>query len=79
MIFGLPLNMVHGQLRFTLLYGLGIFGGAMSFIAVGGGFGQLIGCSGGVYAILGMHLAEVLLRFFTFFFFFFKSCFLIII
>jgi len=61
-LFGLPINMVHGNLRFGFIYTLGVIGGAMTFSAVGGAHGALVGCSGGVYAIFGMHLAEIIVN-----------------
>ena len=61
-VFGLPLNMVHGNLRFALLYFLGVFGGALTFTVVGGGHGAMVGCSGGVYSIFGMHVAEIIIN-----------------
>jgi membrane associated rhomboid family serine protease len=61
-IFGLPLNMVHGNLRFGTIYMLGVIGGGMTFSVIGGAHGALVGCSGGVYAIIGMHLAEIIVN-----------------
>ncbi len=33
-IFGLPINMVHGSLRFGLIYELGVIFGALCYITV---------------------------------------------
>lgn len=95
LVFGLPINMVHGNLRFMLLYQLGVVGGALCYAVVsaasaslallgclacgvrheeppapclrscaqlGGGHFSLVGASGGVYSIFGMHFAELLLN-----------------
>jgi membrane associated rhomboid family serine protease len=59
LLFGLPLNMVHGSLKFGLIYELGVMFGALTFITVDGGYDSVVGCSGGVYCIFGMHLAEI--------------------
>jgi hypothetical protein len=62
LIFGLPLNMVHGSIRFGFIYQLGVIGGALAFAVVDGAHGAVVGCSGGVYCIFGMHLAEVIMN-----------------
>lgn len=62
LVFGLPLNMVHGNLRFFLMYQVGVLGGALAFVLFGGGQGALVGCSGGVYCIFGIHVAELLMN-----------------
>jgi rhomboid-related protein 1/2/3 len=60
-IFGLPLNMVHGSVRFGFIYQLGVIGGALCF-GIDGAHGAVVGCSGGVYCIFGMHLAELIMN-----------------
>ena len=62
LIFGLPLNMVHGSIRFGFIYQLGVIGGALAFAVIDGAHGAVVGCSGGVYCIFGMHLAEVIMN-----------------
>jgi rhomboid-related protein 1/2/3 len=61
-LFGLPINMVHGNLRFFIIYQVGVLAGAMTFVLIGGGQNALVGCSGGVYTILGVHFAELLMN-----------------
>jgi membrane associated rhomboid family serine protease len=61
-IFGMPVNLVHGNLRFGLIYELGVIGGAIAFATMGGGGGALVGCSGGVYCIIGMMVAEIIIN-----------------
>ena len=91
---------MHGNVRFALLYALGVVGGALVYrcfgsagsgersdrrrlfpsaslselrshlarppaplrSVIGGGHGALVGCSGGVYAIFGMHVAEIIIN-----------------
>jgi len=54
--------MVHGQTKFFMLYEMGVIAGVLCFVSIGGGHGQLLGSSGGVYSIIGMHLAEILIN-----------------
>jgi rhomboid-related protein 1/2/3 len=54
--------MVHGNLRFFFMYQLGVVAGSLCFVLIGGGQGALVGCSGGVYAIFGIHLAELIMN-----------------
>ena len=54
--------MVHGNGRFLLMYELGVLGGAINWVLIAGGQGALVGCSGGVYAIFGMHTAELVMN-----------------
>ena len=35
---------------------------AFAFVALDGGHNSVVGCSGGVYCIFGMHLAEIVLN-----------------
>lgn len=44
------------------MYELGVVGGALCFVLIGGGQGALVGCSGGVYAIFGIQIAELLMN-----------------
>jgi len=58
---GLPLNMVHGSWLVGLAYEGGVVTGGLAFLAVDGGEGSLVGPSGGVAALLGMHAADLVL------------------
>lgn len=63
LFFGIPVNIAHGQLRFCVLYESGVVWGALMCLWVTGEhMSQLVGCSGGVYSIFGMHYAELLLN-----------------
>ncbi|GAU96656.1 hypothetical protein RvY_08074 [Ramazzottius varieornatus] len=58
---GLPLEMVHGSFRTAVIYFSGVIAGSLGTSV----FDQdvyLVGASGGVYALLSAHLANVLLN-----------------
>jgi hypothetical protein len=47
---------------FSSRYELGVVGGSLCFVLIGGGQNSLVGCSGGVYAIFGIHIAELVMN-----------------
>jgi len=51
---------MHGNVKTALLYELSVVGSALSFVALGAGQRSLVGCSGGVYSLLGAHMSEIL-------------------
>ncbi|XP_005101581.2 rhomboid-related protein 3 [Aplysia californica] len=59
---GLPLEMVHGPCRIALIYLAGILAGSLG-TSVFDMDAFLVGSSGGVYALLAAHLANVLLNY----------------
>lgn len=59
---GLPLEMVHGSGRVALIYLAGVFAGSLG-TSVFDADVCLVGASGGVYALLAAHLANVLLNY----------------
>ncbi|XP_065214530.1 protein rhomboid isoform X2 [Planococcus citri] len=59
---GLPLEMVHGSLRIGVVYMAGVLAGSLG-TSVFDADVCLVGASGGVYALLAAHLANVLLNF----------------
>lgn len=59
---GLPLNMVHGSVRFGIIYELCVIGGAFCFAVGDGAPHAVVGCSGGVYGLFGMHVAELIIN-----------------
>jgi membrane associated rhomboid family serine protease len=61
-LFGLPINMVHGDLKFFVMYELGVIGGSMNWVLIDGGQGGLVGASGGVYAVFGINAAEIIMN-----------------
>merc|ERR1719342_1317528 len=63
-LVGLPLEMVHGSLRVGLLYVAGVIAGSFG-TSVFEADVYLVGASGGVYALLAAHLANVLINYKT--------------
>ena len=55
-------KLVHGNIRFAFIYEVGVIGGALAFATIGGGGGALVGCSGGVYCVIGMMVAEIIIN-----------------
>ncbi|XP_066595305.1 protein rhomboid [Prorops nasuta] len=61
-VVGLPLEMVHGSLRIATVYMAGVLAGSLG-TSVFDTDVYLVGASGGVYALLAAHLANVLLNY----------------
>ena len=61
-LVGLPLEMVHGSMRIGAVYMAGVLAGSLG-TSVFDTDVYLVGASGGVYALLAAHLANVLLNF----------------
>ncbi|KAK2149243.1 hypothetical protein LSH36_459g00034 [Paralvinella palmiformis] len=59
---GVPLEMVHGSFRVGLIYMAGVLAGSLG-MSVFDMSGYLVGASGGVYALLAAHLANILLNY----------------
>ncbi|XP_043280594.1 protein rhomboid-like isoform X1 [Venturia canescens] len=62
LVVGLPLEMVHGSLRIGAVYMAGVLAGSLG-TSVFDTDVYLVGASGGVYALLAAHLANVLLNY----------------
>lgn len=62
MLVGLPLEMVHGSGRVALIYMAGVIAGSLG-TSIFDTDVYLVGASGGVYALLAAHLANVLLNY----------------
>ncbi|CAH1135982.1 unnamed protein product [Ceutorhynchus assimilis] len=62
LLVGLPLEMVHGSDRVALIYFAGVVAGSLG-TSVFDTDVYLVGASGGVYALLAAHLANVLLNY----------------
>lgn len=65
LLVGLPLEMVHGSTRIGAVYMAGVLAGSLG-TSVFDTDVYLVGASGGVYALLAAHLANVLLVIFLF-------------
>lgn len=61
LVVGLPLELVHGSWRIGCIYMSGVLAGSLS-TSVFDSEVYLIGASGGVYALLTTHLANVILN-----------------
>ena len=62
LLVGLPLEMVHGSARVACLYLAGVVAGSLG-TSVFDADVYLVGASGGVYALLAAHLANVLVNY----------------
>lgn len=62
LLVGLPLEMVHGSGRLAIIYLSGVLAGSLGS-SVFDRNAILVGASGGVYALLAAHLANVLLNY----------------
>lgn len=58
LLFGLPLEIVHKGWRVAIVYLLGVIAGSLAHSVSDHNVG-LVGASGGVYAILGAHVAAI--------------------
>ncbi|KAK7094963.1 rhomboid-related protein 2-like [Littorina saxatilis] len=58
LLFGLPLEIVHKAWRVALVYLLGVIAGSLAHSISDHNVG-LVGASGGVYALLGAHVAAI--------------------
>lgn len=62
LLVGLPLEMVHGSARIGTVYLAGVLAGSLG-TSVFDADVYLVGASGGVYALLAAHLANVLINY----------------
>ncbi|XP_039966804.1 protein rhomboid-like [Bactrocera tryoni] len=62
LVYGLPLEWVHGSARIALIYLAGVFAGSLGTSVVDSDV-YLVGASGGVYALLAAYFANNLLNF----------------
>merc|ERR1719160_1900589 len=58
---GVPLEKVHGHFRLFFMYQVGVFGGSMCLF-VTDVHTAVVGCSGGVYSLYGIHLAKLFMN-----------------
>ncbi|PVD38451.1 hypothetical protein C0Q70_01066 [Pomacea canaliculata] len=61
-VVGIPLEMVHGSFRVFIIYMAGVLAGSLG-TSVFDMNAFLVGASGGVYALLAAHLANILLNY----------------
>jgi rhomboid-related protein 1/2/3 len=60
-VIGIPLEQFQGTIRMLIIYNVGVVGGALCF-AVSDAHGVLVGCSGGVYCLVGMCCGDLSLN-----------------
>lgn len=60
-LLGIPLEGLHGHFRVALMYNIGVFGGACCYW-VGDARRSVVGMSGGCYALIGIHVANLLMN-----------------
>merc|ERR1712217_133081 len=61
-MLGIPLEGLHGSLRMVLMFNVGVFGGACCYF-FNDAHTAVVGCSGGCYALIGIHLADLIMNF----------------
>jgi len=61
LFMGVPLEGFHGTLLLAFMFNVGVFGGACCYF-VSDLHTRVVGMSGGCYALLGMHLADVVMN-----------------
>jgi len=60
-LMSIPLEGVYGHLRMCVMFNVGVVGAAM-FYFVTDCHAIVVGCSGGCYALIGMHLADCIMN-----------------
>mmetsp|Transcript_111033 Transcript_111033/g.220877 ORF Transcript_111033/g.220877 Transcript_111033/m.220877 type:complete len:455 (+) Transcript_111033:153-1517(+) len=60
-MLGIPLEGLNGFLRIMLMFNIGVFGGACCYW-VGDAYRIVVGMSGGCYALVGMHVGNLILN-----------------
>ncbi|XP_063312246.1 rhomboid-related protein 3 isoform X1 [Pelobates fuscus] len=61
LLVGVPLEMVHGALRIGFLYIAGVLAGSLA-VSVADMTAPVVGSSGGVYALVSAHLANIVMN-----------------
>ena len=62
LFYGIPLEVMHGSARIACIYFAGVFAGSLGTSVVDSEV-YLVGASGGVYALLAAHLANITLNY----------------
>lgn len=60
-MLGIPLEGLHGNFRMILMFNVGVLGGACCYI-VNDAHTAVVGCSGGCYALIGMHFGDLIMN-----------------
>lgn len=62
LFYGVPLEVMHGSARIGIIYCAGVFAGSLGTSVVDSEV-YLVGASGGVYAMLAAHFANITLNY----------------
>jgi len=60
-VFGTALEGHEGSIRMFLIFNIGVIAGALCWF-VGGAHGYVVGSSGGVYALIGLHFEDLIMN-----------------
>jgi len=60
-MLGIPLEGMHGWWRLALMFNVGVFGGACCYMWADA-HTAVVGCSGGCYALIGIHIADIIMN-----------------
>eukprot|EP00928_Gymnodinium_smaydae_P060805 TRINITY_DN4460_c1_g1_i1.p1 TRINITY_DN4460_c1_g1~~TRINITY_DN4460_c1_g1_i1.p1 ORF type:complete len:628 (+),score=70.77 TRINITY_DN4460_c1_g1_i1:242-1885(+) len=61
LMMGIPLEGLHGSLRMILMFNVGVLGGAFCYM-VADAHTVVVGMSGGCYALIGLHISDLMLN-----------------
>jgi membrane associated rhomboid family serine protease len=60
-MLGIPLEGIHGWWRMAIMFNVGVFGGACCYMFADA-HTAVVGCSGGCYALIGIHIADIIMN-----------------
>lgn len=60
-MLGVPLEGAHGHIRLIIMFNIGVFGGACMHF-VNDAHTVVVGCSGGCYALIGIHIGDLVMN-----------------
>eukprot|EP00928_Gymnodinium_smaydae_P053906 TRINITY_DN37797_c0_g1_i1.p1 TRINITY_DN37797_c0_g1~~TRINITY_DN37797_c0_g1_i1.p1 ORF type:complete len:462 (-),score=88.57 TRINITY_DN37797_c0_g1_i1:113-1498(-) len=60
-ILGFPLEAMHGWWRMAVMFNVGVVGGACAYF-VADSHNSVVGCSGGCYSLIGIHVADLIMN-----------------
>merc|ERR1711874_303783 len=61
-VMGIPLEGFHGHLRLVLLFNIGVIAGACGHMLTNIHSSGLVGMSAGCYALIGVHIADLIMN-----------------
>mmetsp|Transcript_56560 Transcript_56560/g.143090 ORF Transcript_56560/g.143090 Transcript_56560/m.143090 type:complete len:439 (+) Transcript_56560:160-1476(+) len=60
-MLGIPLEGLHGHWRTAVMFNVGVLGGALCYMLTDA-HTAVVGCSGGCYALIGIHFADLIMN-----------------